>query len=448
MKTIFFVIATWQRANFILRTGIFRILKAKGFRMVIISPFGGDKDFIQEFAGVNVVFEPLCRLNKFESIISNWRSEALIINTPRLVFSGYVKKRVTRRLKKTTFFSWLTKGLRRLVFFLLPAEIRLSPSFWEKLEAIFSNNCCTELFRKYRPAAVILSSAGTEGCDIPFIVVARKLGVTVFATDNNIDAFEFRYFSIPRRITKWALFSEVQKKQAIECQSIPEKLLVVTGPARYDYYVSGFRPAAREDFFSQIGADPAKLLITFGTKLAGSFSYNADIIKILLEAIRQGRFGPAQLLVRYFATERHLVVDKDLDGKVIWEKVEEVSNREHIANLLYYSSVVISVGSTMCVEACMLDRPAIWIGFDGFDKLPETDSLRLIYKLETSGRILATGGIPLATGPEHLIELVKRYLDNPQLDSEKRRALLEQEYYKLDGRAGERIAEEILKTIQ
>ena len=45
-KTVFFVVVTRGRVNFILRSDLFRILKGRGWRLVIISPFIGQSAFI------------------------------------------------------------------------------------------------------------------------------------------------------------------------------------------------------------------------------------------------------------------------------------------------------------------------------------------------------------------------------------------------------------------
>ena len=58
-KTVFFVVVTRGRVNFILRSDLFRILKGRGWRLVIISPFIGQSAFQEEFGGPNVFFEPL-----------------------------------------------------------------------------------------------------------------------------------------------------------------------------------------------------------------------------------------------------------------------------------------------------------------------------------------------------------------------------------------------------
>ena len=59
-----------------------------------------------------------------------------------------------------------------------------------------------------------------------------------------------------------------------------------------------------------------------------------------------------------------------------------------------------------------------------------------------------TGGIPVAHSEKELSDLVVKYVGDRSVDREKRRALVEQEYFKSDGRSGERVVAEILNLIK
>lgn len=449
-KTIFFVIATEARINFILRTDIFKVLKDRGYRIVIISSLPVvNKTIFQEFYGPNVFFESLCRFDRVFFALENLRGKALLISHPRLAFFKYIYDLLTRRYRERSSFSGrLKKIFSDAIVCVIPRKLRVSEKFWDNLERLLARNrCCSRLFKKYNPSAVVLASAGAETRDKLFISYCQRFSVPSFAVDNNIDVFEFRYFSKPRPVSVWALFSDILKNEAMEIQQVPEDRIVVTGPARYDHYFKNFQPQPREEFFKEIGADPAKKLITYGTQSPKMYPYDNDIIRIILGALNKNYFQrPAQLFVR-FGRGNNPMSHQNVLKSIIWERVEGQPHRDHVANLLYHSDVVISVGSTFCSEACMVDTPAIWIGFDGFAKYEREESYSISYELNLCKRILATGSIRLAKTPEALNEHIKEYLDNPALDKEKRRLMIEQEYNNPDGNAGKRIAELIINQI-
>ncbi|MBI5147715.1 MAG: CDP-glycerol glycerophosphotransferase family protein [Parcubacteria group bacterium] len=296
---------------------------------------------------------------------------------------------------------------------------------------------CRRLFRKYLPAAIVLASGGADGHDSPFIIYASKFGAAAVATDNNIDVFEFRYFARPRPLAKWMLFSEAQKQIAASVQKIKEENIAVTGAARYDYYFRDFKPLPRDEFLRSLGIDPAKKLITFGAKIPKLYPYNAEVLETLLATIRERLGGNAELFVRFDPGH-----DERIYGSLLnefkWEKAEQAAHRDHVANLLYHSDVVISVNSTFSIESCLINVPSIWIGFGGGE---ESERGYLVtYRLEMFKRIAKTGGIPAVRSPGELSDLVVRYASDRAADQAKRLALVEQEYYGSDGRSGERVA--------
>ncbi|PIT92569.1 MAG: hypothetical protein COU08_01750 [Candidatus Harrisonbacteria bacterium CG10_big_fil_rev_8_21_14_0_10_42_17] len=443
MKTIFFTIATRARINFILRTDIFETLKERGFKLVIISPFGEDEKFISEFGGDNVIFEPLPCMGRLGLLVNFWRNTALEISHPILTQTRFVHSRIIRRFVKAKKNIVKIKGMvRRIILGMIPPQWRSNPKFWDGVEKFFiKNKHSRALFKKHQPSVVILASAGAEGIDTLFVTYAKRFNVPTVAVDNNIDVFEFRYFSTPRSITKWALFSNVQQEEAKKIQKIPADKLIITGPARYDHYFRNFKPMSRNDFFKQIGADPNKKLITYGAKTPKMFPHNDEVMNSIVNGIQSGTINKqSQLFVRFDSGHNPEQYNTLLE-KIVWESADKKSHRNHVANLLYYSDVVISVGSTFNIEACFVHTPSIWIGFGDIQgKVKREDSYRLAYDIPLYDRILDTEAIKFVETPESLVEQIQKYLKDKTLDEEKRKVLVEQEYSITDGRSGERIA--------
>ncbi|MDP3727754.1 MAG: hypothetical protein Q8R35_03925, partial [bacterium] len=61
-------------------------------------------------------------------------------------------------------------------------------------------------------------------------------------------------------------------------------------------------------------------------------------------------------------------------------------------------------------------------------------------------KAVATGAIRLARSQEELIAAINAYLADPALDREKRERLIRMQCWRVDGKAGERIAGRILKA--
>ena len=63
-------------------------------------------------------------------------------------------------------------------------------------------------------------------------------------------------------------------------------------------------------------------------------------------------------------------------------------------------------------------------------------------------KMLDLGGMTMVSNKEDLILWISKYLDDPKINSEKRKAVTKQQLWKLDGKSGERIANYILNEIE
>lgn len=428
-----------------LRNNVFRLLKEQGHRVIIVSPFGKDEQFREEFGGAQIIFEALVPIPRFFRRIINLRGEALKINHPKLNEAKEIHRHLTRRYRKNIDKENVSFAVRTLR--IIPARIRNSETFWNKVEdVIFHIKSYTRIFNYYKPDVIITASAGAEAEDVPFIVYGNRYHIPIFAIDNNIDVFTFRYFSRVRPGVNFALFNEDQKQEALTIQGVPEDRLYVTGAARYDFMMSEFKPLPRDVFFRSINRNPQKKLITYGAKIPIIYPQNQDIMELITKMIIETPDIPAELFVRFDPGHDPLLYEQFLrQHDIAYERAEEASEREHIANLLYHSDVVVSIGSTFNIEAAFVGTPSIFIAFDGNRKYTDDkDSYQNVYKLDLFKRIEASGGIAYAYSERECLSELRRYLKNRDSDKEKREQMIRRINFQSDGKAGERIARLIL----
>ena len=111
----------------------------------------------------------------------------------------------------------------------------------------------------------------------------------------------------------------------------------------------------------------------------------------------------------------------------------------HLADLLYHSDVVVAFASTLAIDAAVLGKPVVFIGFDGNPR-PYWQSLRQYYDFDHQRFLINTGGVKLAANMDDLIRNVQNYLNNPDLDKKERKNVTDIFCWKMDGRSGERVA--------
>lgn len=117
----------------------------------------------------------------------------------------------------------------------------------------------------------------------------------------------------------------------------------------------------------------------------------------------------------------------------------------HLAELLYHSDVCLNPGSTLTVDTAIEDTPAIGIGFDGYKEKDYEDSIKRFFDFTHHIPAVAACAIKIAKNREEMVSLINAYLKDPALDREGRGKVVNIECYRIDGKAGERIADYLLQ---
>jgi hypothetical protein len=274
--------------------------------------------------------------------------------------------------------------------------------------------------------------------------------------------------AMPDRVLAW---SERMAGQLVQFQDIPRRSIAITGVPQFDGYA---RPEALvnwEELCRQTGLDPERRLILFATSSPGAFAHNGLVAETLAGAIEDGSFGNAQLVVRlhpiHFRTD-HAGVPPELqalaerDPHVHLDLPQVLSNRlrcdlpaddgPRLAALLRHCAVLVNVFSTTTLEAFLLDRPVVMVApesaVDPGAGAGEREAAR-----EATGswdeyahmrEVVERGSARIARSMPQLVNLVRRYMEQPELDRELRIATGRAECGSVDGQAGKRVARELL----
>jgi hypothetical protein len=236
----------------------------------------------------------------------------------------------------------------------------------------------------------------------------------------------------------------------------------VSGPPHWDRY---FRPGpviSRSAFFAKIGADPSRRLVTLMTTGKTLYDHYPRVVRILLDAIESGRWGAAQLLVRLhprddldrydaFRGTPHLIVEKPFKKTVKSGDGLDVDitadNQQHLADTLRHSDVVVTVASTIAIEASIFDTPVVDISFDGETPVEFAKSARRYYRFTHYANITRQGAAPTADTPESLVEHVGRYLADRSLDRDGRARVVQDQVQFTDGKSSERLVRFVVEEL-
>lgn len=315
-----------------------------------------------------------------------------------------------------------------------------------------------DVFDKHNPDLVFSTDAFDES-DSLFQVEARRRGLRLISMvrswDNCFSKGLMRV--IPDKLI---VNNQTIKEEAVSLHRIPAENIVVLGSAQYDIFTNGKR-TERKIFFESMGLDPNKKLILFapaGKILSGT---DGQIIEILKSAIDESEFQlPVQFLIRnhpnhpadissVIGRDDFVVEDPGTTFNRNNPKDTELtlSDNEHLADELFYADIVIWVATTLGMDAIVFDKPQIAIDFDGYEKKTYYKSVRRYHDEDHMKKMIALGGVSIAMSKDDLIAAINKYLKDPLADKNGREKVREQQFYKLDGGAGRRIGEFLLKEI-
>lgn len=454
MKTIFIPIFYRPQARNVLRTDILKTLIAgENIRVIIFVSVEKLEEYQNEFQSENIIFEGIEEPPEFISKIDKFfgRLALFYIDSP------------TGRFNRK---EWLLYGkkspgryLISMFFLLLFGNLKILRSVARFFDFHFvQDDRYQPYFKKYQPNLVFSSNLTTK-IDRAFLRQAKKnkiFSVGMINAWDNITLAKYPFRILP---DKMIAYNKIIKGELMKYVDVTEKDIFVSGWPHFDHYVNSQR-ISREEFCKKLGIDPQKRILLFASIGSTLNPTEWQVLSLLDKALIEKKL-PEDLIIifRQHPTEKtkmenvktseRVIID---DSKTIIKKGESdyseilKSDMDHLADSLFHSSVTINTCSTMTIDAAAFGKPVINIGFDGWEQKPFHQSVRKFYTVHHVHYqpIMQTGGVKIAYNIDELIKYINIYLENPSLDKEGRKRIVEEQCYKLDGRSGQRIGEYLL----
>ena len=252
--------------------------------------------------------------------------------------------------------------------------------------------------------------------------------------------------------------NEIIRDEAIRYEDVKEKNIFISGLPQFDYYLNEPR-SGREEFFRRINFDSKKPLVLFSPWGGRFIDTDWQILQILKDAMANGEIPQdLQFLVRMppndtipmgsFVPDEHFRIEypsRQFQNGVYRDQEMDRPAMVHLADSLYYSGLVIAYMTSLNIDACAFDKPIVGVAFDGWENKPYLKSVKRFLDFDHTAKMLPTRWCPFARSKEELIADINRYLKNPGLDKKERSEFLKLQAWKMDGRAGVRIADFLLR---
>lgn len=446
MKTIFITSFHPHISRNILLTPVFETLKKEpDLRLVLIVPDYKIEYFKEQFRNRNVFVEGV------QPYAANRTKKGIILKRIGMYMCPTETVRLRRRFKYycdhkigSLIFAWFFGMLgcsQSIRAYIRGFDLRFSP------KGFFDS-----LLDRYHPD-LIFSTDPQNDNDVSLMQDARLRYIPIIAMVRSWDNTTQRVFRVfPDRMLAG---SNAIAEECIVIHGFPKEKLVITGQPHYDRYLTA-PIKSKDQFFKELGFDPNKRLIMYApvgdvTLIMKENDMDQYVMEILASI-------DTQTLVRFPPDENvRLINFNKPDTMVIHRPGHAFRNTQFtdreirredddsLIDQMYYSSVVVTGPTSICLDAAFMDKPVIAV-----DCYPsERDFFQKVYQYSYTHmkKMLGFKGVHYATTKEDLLAQINIYLKNPAADSDGRVRIRQQWFSHADSHAGERVAAEILNMI-
>ena len=449
-RTIFVTIFQGVEAKNILRTDIFKeLMSHQDIRIVF---FVGTQEkaeyYRKEFSDPKVIYE-VVKPNKsagFNKFFSNLSFKLLNTETVDLrrkmnleMYGNYIKYSYDFVVNKILARPWVRKVVRVLDYNLAK-------------DSTFS-----EYFNRYDPSIVFLAHP-FDDLEVNLLKEAKRRGVKTIGFINSWDKLTAR--NIIRVLPdKLLVFNDIVKEEAKRHADIQGNKIEIVGIPQYDWHIN-YKSLNRNEFFQEKGFNPNKKLIVYAPMGKAYSNSDWDIINLLKSSIENEEIKNAQLLVRFQPND---FVDFDEIKKRPWLVYDMPGIRfskergvdwdmsfddiRGLSDTLANADLFICYASSLSIDASMFNKPVINIDFEVGGKKPMIKSPTHFYKMTHYINALKIRAVKLVNNKREMIVWINKYLENPELDGDNRKKLVEEQCYVLDGKAGKRTADLIISNL-
>ncbi|MBU1632521.1 MAG: UDP-N-acetylglucosamine 2-epimerase [Nanoarchaeota archaeon] len=226
------------------------------------------------------------------------------------------------------------------------------------------------------------------------------------------------YCPIPTITT---VYGNCDKDFLIKKGNYPENSVIVTGNHRYDVYINLHKRIDKNQVYKELKIDSSKKNILIATQPFPHTPDREKLIKIVSEAVKT--IKDIQLIIKVHPEESVRLYEKIVKNN----DVKAIITKYDINKSLYICEILVTVSSTVGLEAAILEKPVIIIS-----SIKTYDTTDFVKK-----------GIALkAYDSKELKKLISKISFNSKTKfklHEKRKKYIYDHCYKMDGKSSERI---------
>jgi hypothetical protein len=279
-----------------------------------------------------------------------------------------------------------------------------------------------------RPTQLVPVVAGAHGLGIP-------VASFIFSWDNLTSKG-----TMPARFDAFLVWSELMKSELWRFYpEIQSNRIKIVGAPQFEPYVYPQYGWSEAEFARQLGLRPGLRRLCFSCCDVTTSPNDPAYIRLLAEANEAGEFGeeieiivrpsPAEGDDRFAEVKRQFPTLKWSPPR--WRQTRDAhpepwsqrtpcrEDLDLLKSVTQYCDLNVNIASTMSLDFAFAGRPVINVGL-GHSGNPHFAPDRYYYSFDHYVPIVKSGGVRVVYERKDLVEAVRRYLREPQLDAEGR----------------------------
>ena len=462
---ICYVISHGFAARMILQTGLIERLTKQGKNIAIICQDAEDENF------ESLKENPLVQIYNPEMKLSIWDDD---YGVKRMYYLEDIKsnpifweKHIYGILYTKSKHPW--KRIRPFIYYpisqLIPLFPRIRKRFKRTESKYLKSKKASSLIKELNPRLVV-STYPINYLESKFLYAAQQAGIPtlihLLSWDNITSKGIFPV--IPDRFIAWG---QVMYDELKAYYGVNDKQVDICGVPHFDQHIAIKNATEYKDVLSHLNLNPDLPYLFLAMSSPRFAPYEIDIIEWLADAINRNKFGKKmQLVIRPHPqnvqgslgdnrwlkrldklNSGRVAIDypRLVDSKIRWSM--QKSDMLRLSYLLAGCSLCMNSGSTVSIDALMMDKPVILTSFDGDKKLNYWKSARRLVDYIHLKKFVNLGGAKVVRNYDELKESITNYVTKPMLDAEKRQHALSMECLLNDGKSTDRVVATMTKIL-
>jgi hypothetical protein len=341
-----------------------------------------------------------------------------------------------RDTESKTVFSKLTRSIKKLLARAMANQRSLE--VLEKLDIFFGEKeKCVKpwinFFKERHPDLVFNTSHSHARNAFPCVYAAHKLKLKTCTFLFSWDNLTSQGRVVPRYDYYLSWNNKIKEDFHRIYPHIKKERVIVTGTPQFVGHYQDENYLTQDELKKQLGISPAEEYFLYSSGMSHHMPFEPYVVSRIADIIK--KIGPKyRLVVRTYAKDRHDVFDKlkaerkdIIIPDVEWEKKYQtplMTDQVFFTSLLKHCVGGINVASTVSLELCMFDKPAINVGYNPPGKDIAPYNYTRFYSFDHYKPIVDSGAVQVAMNEQEMELLLKEAIHEPAKFSRERKNLI------------------------